>query len=352
VKRGASVVVFSSCCSLVLTTTAAAQSIDRAVDVVIAGDDSQAAQMQGVAEELVQRLGVVTRIARAQHVEARDVIVPRPAAPAAVARAWIDLTQPERATLYLVDEQWERILIRHVPETRGKEELTREEVGHILETAVDALLHGSRIGITREEARSSIAPSPPPPPPPARPATVHFEGGVYYAAQVFSTDAALTHGPLVSLLAARDTGPHTGPVRPGLMLTAQVRFPVEVDQNPVGVRIDSGAFRVLAVADRALGEKISLRLGLGGGVDLLHYAPRIESSAASAAPDSTFLEPILQATGAMRVHLLREAVLSAGLALDFAPTGSRYIAVVGQETRVVLSELAVRPGVVVGVTTP
>ena len=107
--------------TILIDMSSFAQTSSReAVDVVIAADDVTAPDMRAVVVELIERLGLATTVTFAPGVNAVELITPVAGAQPRVARVWIDLSKPERATLYLVDHDWERILIRHVRKMPGR----------------------------------------------------------------------------------------------------------------------------------------------------------------------------------------------------------------------------------------
>jgi hypothetical protein len=354
------------------------------VDVVVAADDASASAMRAVVVELVARLGLASHVSFAAGVNAAELITPRAGAEPRVARVWIDLSKPDRATLYLVDREWERILIRHVRKTSGHEEIAREAMGHILETAVDALAHGARIGVSREEARSEIERTAPPPapvaaPPPtpapaptpsrsepeppaaeraslpaAEPVTAHAPGaagaspvlelGGDYRAGMYA-DGVVTDGPG----AAFYLGAPRGRVRPGGWLTLDYSLPLTVDARPLGLRLEQGAGRVLGAVDVSLADRLALRLGVGAGVDIVHVTPQLEGSARTTrGDDETFALVLACASGRLVWSFSQNVGLSLTGSVDVDPSGSRYVVLIDGAPTAVLSPWPVRPAVSVG----
>ena len=58
--------------------------------------------------------------------------------------------------MYLADGRWERVLVRRVPAPREFDEVEREQLAHIVESSVDALLSGATIGLTLREVSRSL----------------------------------------------------------------------------------------------------------------------------------------------------------------------------------------------------
>jgi len=339
--------------SIVIAASSLAQtSSGEAVDVVIAADDVSAPAMRAVVIELIARLHLATNVTFAPGVNAAELITPRAGAEPRVARVWVDLSKPERATLYLVDRDWERILIRHVRKLPGHEELAREAIGHILETAVDALAHGARIGVTREEARLEFERSAPVEAPP-RPALTQvapgprLEFGAMYEAELYAQGAVVATGPTGSFYVG---GPR-GTLRPGGWLTLQYRLPTIVDEAPLGVRLEGGTGRALATIDLAVRPRLAVRFGAGLGIDVLHTSPRLESSPGTTrGTDEDFVVLVARVSGGASWSLSADLALTLIVSCDLDPSGTRYVVAVDSVTVPVLSPWPVRPALALGVT--
>jgi hypothetical protein len=339
---------------------------DQVVDVAIAASDAEAPQMQSVVEELLARLSMTVNVTRVERVDAAEVVNPH-AGPPRLARVWLDLTRPDRATLYLVSSDWQRILVRHLPKVAGHDELAREQLGHIVETAIDALAHGASLGVTREDASRelgivparppSLVPAPPsprvdravsPPPSPASPApALRLEPGLIYDAQLFAGGPNVAHGPALSLF----VGSSGAGVRFGGWLTAQYRLPLEQDGMPLGMRIESGSLRLLASIDVPVRDVLIWRFAAGGGADYVHVVPVAVPGAAAATndlPDQVIF--VARAVVASRVALGSSVALLAGLSCDFDPNETRYLVAHGSSPEVVLQPWPVRPSVFAGLT--
>ncbi len=329
-----------------------------AVDVAIAADDEADRQaMKAVVDELIARLQLAATVTFVSSVDAADVITPQAGVEPRIARAWIDLSRPERATLYLVDRRWERVLIRHVEKMRGHGELAREAIGHILETAVDALEHGGRIGIEPDEVRSrrEDAPPEPRPPGPAAPFAVgprippRWELGALYEGEVYAPRGLVANGPE----AAFYIGAPRGAVRPGAWLTVQYRLPIIVDTAPIGVRLDGAAIRTLATLDVAVDARLSIRFGVGAGVDAMRMTPRLESKqGATLSKDQDFVLVVARASAGGVWWVARHLGVVLTVSCDVDPSGTRYAAVVDGAESTVLSPWPVRPALSLGVLSP
>ncbi len=307
------------------------------VDVVIVAAEPEAEAMRAVVDELIARLRIDATVTFAKTVKPDEVITPRRGAEARLARAWVDLSTPERATIYLVDRDWARVLVRHVQTMAGHEEMAREAIGHILETAVDALAHGARIGIANEEALADATPDSLVPPP-------HWELGASYEGEIYAP-GVLANGPAASFY----IGASRGAVRPGGWLIAQYRLPLTFDSAPLGVRLDGGGLRALATMDVEVGKHASLRFGAGPGVDLVRMTPRLEGRPGTQlGSDQTFALVIGRVSAAVVASLSTHLDFSLTASCDIDPSGTRYSASVDGANQTVLSPWAVRPALSLG----
>jgi len=326
-----------------------------AVDVVIAAEDDPGGQaMRAVVAELISRLGLAATVTFASSVNAAEVITPQAGVEVRLARAWIDLSKPERVTLYLVDRDWERVLVRHVQKMPGHDELAREAIGHILENAVDALAHGARIGTAPDQARSEsegTRPSAPAPAAPiaARPGTApHWELGALYEGELYAPHGLVANGPAAVFY----VGARRGTLQPGAWLTAQYRLPMIVDTAPLGVRLDGGSLRALAAVDLAVNERLSIRFGAGIGFDAIHMTPRLEGKPGTTlGKDEDFALVVARASAGGEWWVGRHLAISLTLSCDLDPSGTRYGVLVDGVQQTVLSPWPVRPALSLGVTT-
>jgi hypothetical protein len=319
---------------------------------IAAGDEVAAARLAEALRDPLRRVGVEARISRTAQVDPRQIIEPRLGAPAMLARVWIDLERAERATLYLVDGSWERILVRHVALQRGLDEVAREELGLILRAALEGLLAGERIGIGREEARETLAPRAAPAPapepaPPPDPGPV-FELGLLYEAQLFSSQHAVTHGPLAGV--GLRTG--DGDVALGGALSGQLRLPVSVDGERAGLELGTWALRALVTVRIPVASRLALRGGAGGGADIVDIEPRVRRGAGARTAEARYeASAVARALAGAEWILFGATSLSAGVTCEMDIVAQRYVDVHAGQSDSVLSPFRVRPGLVLGITT-
>ena len=337
------------------TAPAAPRAGDKRVIVVLAGDKDHL--LESVVTERVREAGASVEVHSAPSIDPAAAFRPRGEVEA-LARVWIDFTRDDQATLLLLDDRFDRGLIRHTSRARG-DELAREELGHILYSAVRALLAGARIGIAREDLIDSQKPPEPSPPdhtepdhtePPSREPsrTWRFRSAVTYAADTFAPRAAITHGPglALDLLYAPAPGAELG-----LRALGQVRFPVEVDESPFVVRLESFPCRLLGTIGVPLAGTWSVSGALGGGVDVVHVVP-----VRGQGPDHRIAAPTVAVFSVARVALglSRGGDLRVGLWLsaDVDLNGADYTYVDGGATSTLFSPYRVRPGLTLEVGTP
>jgi hypothetical protein len=283
--------------------------------------------LKAVLTELLDRLQVTTHFSTVPDLETEEMWTPHPGAPAAVARAWIDLRERGIVTLYLTGDQQDRVLVRQVPLVRHLDEVAREEIAHIVEAAVDELLRGGQIGVVKKHAPElppAVNLPPPQPEPPLR-----LDVGFGYAAQGWHYDRAPAHGPAAFVSLAKTKGLW----RPGASFSAELRFPEtfaakEVREgSSVSMKFDShGAVRLVFVLDRSLTNRWMARGGIGGGFDWIDVTPSSPDPNPVQLNSGTRVIPMLRALALARYAFAAKSELFFGLAADVDVQGTNYIA--------------------------
>lgn len=316
------------------------------VELKTAGTEEVARSLEPVVRELLARLGVTLEIARIESVDVGSVMTPAAGAPA-VARIWIDL-RGETVVVHVVDGSWTRLLTRRVPVTGAFDEVEREEIAHILEAAVEALLAGEEIG---ELWHPEPAPAPEPPSPPlqvAAPTRARPRPALdaRYEVRLFDRDELL-HGPA---LASRIEWPCCGPLLLSSGASLGAILPASLVTPEVSIDLAGLAFRLAWAAGVGLSRGTSLALELGGGVDLLHDTPRAPTAGAVTA-DPAQWTVLAMARAAIRfaVRLAGpvEAAVLAGLDVDL--TDLRFVVRSDGGTRAVLDPPRAQPFAALGV---
>jgi hypothetical protein len=303
--------------------------------------------LTAVLSELLDRLQVTTRFTTIPDL-ANEEMWKHADAPAAVARAWIDLREPGQVTLYLTGDHQDRVLVRQVPLVRNLDEVAREEIAHIVEAAVDELLLGGQIGVEKKHDQDlppTVKLPPPLPEPPLR-----LDIGFGYAAQGWHLERAPLHGPAGFVSLAKTTGPW----RPGAWLSAEVRFPVTVkqDDNPVQMTLNQGAVRLLFTADRSLSSRWIVRGGIGGGFDWINVVlPSPSESSNIEFLGGTRVVPMLRALALARYAFAAKSEIFFGLAGDLDVGRTHYLTETSPgQTREFLYPLWLRPMALIGIT--
>jgi hypothetical protein len=289
--------------------------------VTIAGSQQEAQNFEGVLFELLARLGVTATYTQSTDVEINTAITSRSEAPASIARVWIDLRRPGSATVYIAEQAGDRVLVRRVPRQARSDEVAREEVAHIVEATVEALLSGGRIGVSAELPERQASPLPVAVLRPAEaPAARGFGLSLGYEAQAWSLSGAPVHGPLASLgfFSVRNG------LRLGIRLTGQMRFPSEVQGRPIGMRLDHGALRLVPEIEVALGHAWAFRGGIGGGCDLSYLQPDGSGAAAQIDSPRWTVTPVARALVGIGYSLAAGRSLNLFVAGDIDLLGTRY----------------------------
>lgn len=316
---------------------------------VLVGPAERTDDVQRSLEELLERDDAV-RIEFEQAAAFDPGAVTRQPEGPLIARVWLDLRRDTEATIYIVDSSGERILIRRVPLESGLDEVGREQVAHIVATAIEVLAEGAVLGITRNEARLELgvetqaeAPAEGPaqtPPPPAEqaPAQGHRIGwavGAGYQAQAWARPVPMQHGPLLwAELRA------TGKLAPGAGISVQYQPPIPLPDSEANAQVFSP--RAAAMLSPRVAENLDLNVALGAGLDAYLSRPAPESGSAWTAI------PMLHALAGIAAQIHPKVRLHAALVLDVDLVDTRFV--VQSSGRVLLDPWRARPGLRLGVS--
>jgi hypothetical protein len=339
---------------------AAASERSNTLLLTVAAPPAEAERLEAVTRELLARLSMQVEMRRVERIDLREIRQGLGPAREYFARVWIALSHPDRAWLYLEHGASDRVLVREVTGDANNPELMREELGHILQTAIEGLKAGEEIGAPRRDALKQVpaentaVEAPAETPAPKRAA----EPPPLSAEQKGS--AALQFGPRYELSWLGDGRFEDGPgavfrsARPvGLELSAYYRRPLKVDGELVGVRLQTLSVRGLLTIRVWSSQRSGIRLGAGGGADLVYVSPVAEpdrSAQLSSASWRKLALARLQGSYARRVLSFMEVELSLGLDLDF--NGTRYVLRRASGELSVLDPLPVRPFLSLGATVP
>jgi len=336
---------------------------ERTILLTVAAPTAEAEQLAAVARELLQRLAMQVVLRRVERIDVRELRRALVGEPPYFARVWITFGKTGKARLYLEHAARDRVLVRDVADDAHNPELVREELGHILQTAVEGLKAGEEIGAPRDEALKQVdaeaaASAPPTPPaaaapvaaPPARPAArprpLRF--GPRYELVWLGDGGHFEDGPGAVLGAL-----WPGSKRVGLELAGFFRRPLKVTKSPVGARLQSLAFDALLTFETWQGAHAHLRVAAGVEADFVRVSPF-----ASAAEDVQLAPTQWLKLGLGRVALtyahdigsLGDVEVTLGAQLD--PSGTRFVFQRSSGSTDVLSPWPVRPLLSLGVTVP
>lgn len=291
------------------------------VEVVAAGGGTQAAALREVVTELLGRLPVRLAWSEETSVTPTRILARSRAfdsAPPTLARVWIDLSEVDRAKIYIADARHDRFVARTVPLAPSRAEVGRETLAHVLESTVDALLAGRVVGVPRDLAAREIADAAAPTPevggaaPAASPRPVRVAGatdggdpaeapspaptrasprprarsappgaatpgrgfeltyGAFYRAEVRAAALTIAHGPGVDIVWRARAGRHA---RADVRLAAVYVAPFDWTGTPAGARLQGSTGWLELGVTPPLGGIIGVRIAGGVGVDVLRVTP-------------------------------------------------------------------------------
>jgi hypothetical protein len=346
-----------------------------AVEVAAAGDATTTSSMAQRVRAAGARLHVSTRWEQRPRIDARDVLADRGVEPGVLARVWLDLSDPERAVLYVANATHDRFLVRVVPVSDGYGELTQESLTTIVESVIDALIAGGQIGVNREEATRKIeedlgapvveraappaAPAPVPesreaPPPRDMGSTAHGPSpwsavDLSYRLDVVSGEPSLRHGPQASL---SWTGFFSGPVD-ALIWFGGHYSPSSTLGEAREVAMHGGGARLAAGVTGGLGRIFAWQGAVGAGVDAFGVESRVApATGLVGANDFTIAVPVATAFvgGVLRPARWISVPITAGLDVDLS--GHHFDADLGTERATLVRPWVAHPFATVGVGIP
>jgi len=291
------------------------------VDVTLAGGGPVRA-LEKVIRELLGRLDVTVCAVNTARVEASAVVSPPEDPRPALARVWIAPTG-RGATVFVVDADWNRILIRHVPLPDGFEVAAREELAQIVYATIEALLAGAYLGVAK--------PARPPPlsPPYRQSAELQLRQASRLAGRGSPVDLELgLAGTLVD---------KSSRFKPTLGVVLAYRFPATATTDAIDIRSSGAQLRFELGMHLRLGRATALRPAVGLGVEAEFVDPRhVPGSDVLPEPTKTALWPLAMAQVAVHHQVAGRLWLAAALGADLDLLGAHYTVLDnGESTRVV-----------------
>lgn len=368
-----------------LLVVIAVTSVTRAVwasEQIWVGIAAEASQVAAFEASLRARLRASTlQIERLEAVDVEAALAEPPRD--VLARGWITLSA-EGVTLVLLTGNGARGMVRRLAREGASDEVLREEVALVVGAAVDTIRAddrslSSRAVVRRQlglavEGPPPVAPEPVPgplqdasgPPPAPAPAPViaspsepppppetdsapawRLAGTVYYEAQGYAGEQLLLHGPGLGLGLG---GPELT-LGPRFELTGQYRFVAEAQSEVAGLRLHSGAFRLVTQLTALRAGPVRLRGVAGMGLDLLVIEPFLVDDGATLLPSRTRAAPLVRFGIDVGVRLAGELSLRGTLGMDVDVIGTRFVVQDGAELVPLLDPLRVRPLLSLGLDT-
>lgn len=333
---------------------------DSMIQLTVAASPSDAEALAAVARELLERLAMQVELRRLERLDMRELRQPLRDQPY-FARVWVTFGKSGKARLYLEHAARDRVLVRDVTDDSQNPELVREELGHILQTAVEGLKAGEEIGAPRDEALKQVdaeeaATTPRAKPPddaalpraPLQPKSRRFRFGPRYEVAWLGDGDRFEDGPgavLGALLPSSE--------RWGLELGGLFRRPLKVEGSPAGARLQSLALNALVTFEAVQAERSRLRLGVGFGADFVRVSPFAEAGRDVRLASSRWLKLALGRLAVTYAHDLGSFIdfeCTLGVVLD--PNRTRYVVKRSADAAEVLAPSPVRPFLSLGVTVP
>jgi hypothetical protein len=342
------------------------------VEITLLSPEEDARALEATLRELCGRLGVSPRVRGAgQEPEAA------PATPRARSGrhfvVHIDAratAERPAATIAMRPPEGAHAVTRRVPLPRGLDEVAREQIGLVVADAVGALLAGGMVPESNEGGgdrdrgdhdRSDALPSASDAGPaplaggerapeaggarstsvraPSSPRALGWEVGLLYGLGRLGADAPMTHGPgLTAALVVRGTAWSIG----GLA-SLGADLPSDVRSERVALGLRETRLRLLGLVERALGEGLRLR----GGVGLALVDTALDPKALAPGVDATEARHGLSARGTALLGIARsfgplDVCLS--LHVDAAPWSTRYVVARPDGSQVLFEGAPVRLG--------
>jgi hypothetical protein len=325
--------VLATIASSIAVTSARADSPEtptgaRAV-VVLVGATAQTGDLPGLLTELLGRDGIAVEIVREPTFRAADLLAPGDGGRRSVS-VFIEVPSDRVARLSFRGPRAERFLLRELGLRDGLDDVGREAVAQVVESSIDALMSFSLEGMSRDEARATLASAPSPPPAPgtvvdrgprpAKPAgtpaapeaagTVVATGGARgavaawrgwlaarYSAVYEGPDLGVGHGPGLEAGLER-SGPR---VFLRARLVGERRFAQVITSPELDADVQDDVARLLIDLGWAPGAKQALAFGVGFGIDAIAIQP-----GAARAPDVTPAAATTHVVPVMRTELRYE----------------------------------------------
>jgi hypothetical protein len=328
------------------------------VDITLVGPPAALTPVREVTTDLLSRDGVAVLWRNADKLRVEDV-VETPVGGRAATVVWVDLSSTVEARIYFRAAAGRRFVIRRVALPGGMGPLAAEEIAQIVQSVLRALAADTAWALSLSEARAALAvperlPAPAASPAPARAAAIEI--GSALVGQSYAPELPFTGGVELSIAAlARPavTSPSAPSGFPGALggrLALGYGFPAHFTTGAVGADIQAAKARLALAWEPWQGGRAAIRLGIGGGVDRVAYAPTAEAPGATAAPGETFWAALACADVALRFEVSPRFALTGAVVGEVFVERVHYDALdAAGNRREVLVPHRVRPGIAIGV---
>lgn len=341
--------------------------VARRVEVSVAGDRETTAALESGLLELSERQGLELDWSTRSAVHPKDVLRVEARDAALLARIWLDVRSSDRAVLYIADTTHDRFLLRVVPLEAGYDEVARESLGNIVESAIDALLAGAEFGVSREALEAQVEQelaATEPAPSPERPAESPREtpsspliepranespwlpsGFVGYRVEFAKRTELLRHGPELGVIVwqrVNTLGAFVGVSGGYRMPSVWTGEGVELELQGAGGRLAFG------LGSRR--QASSWRVGVVAGLEATRVETRVSDSTLSARDPDWQRAPVVGAFASGELRVYRSWGLLLGAGAEYDPMGHHFDVLRGGRTAPVFEPWLLRPVVWVGVS--
>jgi len=310
----------------------------QSVEVVIAAEPAVSESVFTVLRDSLGRRGLDVDATVVPRIDPLQLVRPSAGglATGSVARVWLDLAA-KQPTLYLIAEPSGLIYVRPLAVHAEPDTVELELIRFVVDSAVQAILEGRALGISRDEFERSLAPpvvtrpapGPLPPAPAARKARPKWTIAAGYSGAMLAS-GVVAHGP--------ELGTEVLWPRLRLGITFLQRFPVTLTSPDVSAILVSSGVRMFAAVPAPMGTRLRASFGIGAGLDVTRVAP----GGTGARPTFWVADPLVLAIATLQRSFGRViAAVDAGV--DFDLLAPRYSAIRPDETVVIWTPQRWRP---------
>ncbi len=337
----------------------------RVVEVLVAGGAADGAGLDDTVRELLGRLSLVTESQVVGHIDADDESFRSTARPSLLARVGIDLRAPDVAMITIVDGRTGDVTMRRSVRRDGPAAVVREEVAHVVQSAVDPMLLAER-----DRAAAPPPPAAGPPEMAVAPAPTRVLSRALPPDRDVPNAAASTTSPLaLDLATAAGGGGYAAGagvvarvgggaaivwrrgLRPAIGLTAQYVFPFETGAPIASAHVGVATVRALPALEIYGSPAFAADLAAGGGIDVLRVEPRSTALPAERLGATvTRVDPIATVAVTGHVALSGGTALSLMLGADVDLASRRWVVDADGDRTSTFAPSRVRPLAMLGFT--